>query len=468
MTSKGSKRIDATVFRVNVSYLSEKKFGKFPILGKDVKRQENVSTKLDALKRNILELLLLKQKHKGLIKWNIAWQTHQSNGLAHLDILLIYQKNIKKSLTSLDWLLEICPQDTGHFSQKQGHKPKVNITGYSLKRLNQAIIQYGEKEDPKPLSNLAPEDSARFLTMAEIKRDPFRYFELIMDKDPYNFDIAYYAKKYDLAYQIPGWSSVKSKLNDIQAAARALTEQKKPGIKYIDRPLIEQNLLPQQLQIYDQYPCFPKIIEFINQIPTYGYNRPHKTLNLYIHGPQGIGKSSLINQGNNNLSQLVPHYDINLQNKYLNRYTNNVYGFISWNQMKYTDFSPNWVLKLLEGADLQIPIRYSSNIKRDNPLIIATSNLSLSQQIQRRFHGQPSLQRMAKSNLLDERIVEVYVPVKMFFLQKLIISACEDSQIKTEKVADQSQDDSSKTTQNEANNPYESEKDTSSWLNSLW
>lgn len=421
MTKSKTKQMAASIYRLNISYLSAEKFGKFEVLGKNVKRRPNLSPALEGLKGRVLELIWLHQKHRGLANYTIAWQTHQSVGLAHLDILLHYEKNIKKSRSSFDYLLAICPQDLGYFTQKQGQKPQVHITPYSTTRLNVAILEYGQKEDPRLLSNFSPEDSVRLLELAAIKKDPYRYFELIMRQDPYNFDLSYYSQKYDLMHNVSGWSSIKTKLTDAQAACRALTEQKKPGILHISRQLIEQRLTPQQLEVFDKYQCFQTIVDYLNQIPKYKYDRPHKTLNLYIYGPKGTGKTSFINQGPTNLAQLVPHYDINLQNKYLNRYYNNVYGFISWNQFKYTDFSPNWVLKLLEGLDLQIPIRYASNVKRDNPLIIATSNMSLSQHIQRRFKDQPKLIEMAKSNLLNERIVEVYVPVNMIFMQKLLV-----------------------------------------------
>ena len=420
-TKKIRKQLNSIIYRINISYLSEAVFGKFQVLGKATQRKPNLSPSLDQLKSNVLELILIKQKHKGLNSYSIAWETHQSNGLAHLDILLMYQNRIKKSLSSFDYLLELCPQDLGYFTLKQGQKPQVYLTGYPVTRLNQAIIQYGVKEDPEVLTTFSPDHSTRYLILAQIKADPYRYFRDIMVQDPYNFDLSYYAIEYNLDSNIKGWSSVKSKLNDTQAAARALIQHKKPGIQYITRQLIQQRLTPLELQTFDKYTCFPKIVEFLNQIPSYGPHRPHKTLNLYIYGPKGIGKTSFITEGPTNLAQLVPHYDINLQNKYLNRYYNNVYGFISWNQLKYTDFSPNWVLKLLQGTNLQIPIRYSSNVKRDNPLIIATSNMSFTQHIQRRFKDDSILIQMAKANLINQRIVEIFVPVPMFFLQKLLV-----------------------------------------------
>ena len=51
------KQMDASVYRLNISYLSEKKFGVFPTLGKDVKREVNICPLLEALKGQILQLL---------------------------------------------------------------------------------------------------------------------------------------------------------------------------------------------------------------------------------------------------------------------------------------------------------------------------------------------------------------------------------------------------------------------------
>ena len=417
-TSNTRTRYKNTVFRLNISFLRQDIFGVFPILGKNVKREPNLSPKLEALKGSVLELIWHHQKHKGLDCYTIAWQTHQSNGLAHLDILLKYDNCIQKYASSFDYLLPLCPQDLELLPDK---KPRINITGYSLKKINQAVLEYGQKEDPKPFNTFTHEQSVHHLILAAIKKDPFDYFNELMKKDPYNFDLSYYSQKYNLIKAIPHWSAVKAKMVDAQTASKALIQQSKPGIQHISRQLIEKQLTSEELAIFDKHPCFQIIVNHLNQIPKYGPARPHKTLNLWLYGPKGIGKTSFLGQGPVNLKSLVPTYDMNMQNKYLNRYYNHVYSIISWNQAKYSDFSPTFILKLFQGLPVQIPIRYSSNIKRDNPLIIATSNMSLTSQIERRFKDQPHLITMAKSNLLNERIVEVQVPVPMFFMQKLLV-----------------------------------------------
>lgn len=406
----------ASIYRLNISYLSNNVFGKFSVLGKNVKRQLHISPKLEALKSQILELILLNQNHRGLVNYTLAWQTHQSNGLAHLDILLKYNKNVKKSLTSFNYLLRLCPQDVHHFSQKQGQKPQVSVTPYSTTRLNQAILEYGQKEDPMPLNNFTPEDSSRHLVLAAIRADPYGYLHDRMTEDPYNFDLAECVQQYDLAKQISNWSSVKTKLLDIRGAKIARLQLMKPGIRVITRQLIEQRLTPDELNVFDSHECFQIIVDHLNQIPKYGPHRPHKTKNLFISGPKDIGKTVFALQ----LGKLVGHYNLKFENKYLNRYVNNKYGFIIWNELKLTDFSPTWILEFLQGIEVPIPMRYNACSKHDNPLVYMTSNLTLDAHLRNRYGDRPDLYRHSTQNL-GARITPVHVPVPMFFMQKLLV-----------------------------------------------
>lgn len=254
-----------------------------------------------------------------------------------------------------------------------------------------------------------------------VKTDPYGYLRDLIAENPETFDLSYYIFKYDLDKEVPKWASIKNNLIEFQAIAKAQWQRKKPGICFIDRGLIERKLSVQQLKTFDTHPCFQLIVDHLNQIPRYGSNRPHKTLNLYLWGAPGIGKTSLFNGTPDSLASITSTYDFNLQNRYQNRYTNNAYGFISWHEFVYTAYPHVSLVKLFEGLDLQIPVRYSSNIKRDNPLIVMTSNISLSEHIEREYKGDPRLTSVAKSSLVNQRISEVYVPVPMFFMQKLLV-----------------------------------------------
>jgi hypothetical protein len=407
------KRLNSCVFRLIISYLN---FEKNLLFDKNIPRKKDIRPDLEILKNNVLDSILLRQKSKGLQYYTVAWETHSSNLLPHLDILLVYQKTLKKSYSSFDYLLPLCPQDITLVPV-----PYVNITSYSKTQLNLAILEYGQKEDPIPLSNINETMSLKLLRLNEIKKDPYSYLQDRMKEDPYNFHIDDYIEQHDLARHIPNWRCIKSKLNDIQQARIGRLQLLKPGIKYISRSLIQKRLSSQELITFDTYPCFQIIVDHLNQIPSYGFNRPHKTMNLLITGPKNIGKTSLLEGHPNSLDRYVGSYSVKLENKYLNSYKNNKYGFINWNEFKYSDFSPTWVLQFLEGCKVTIPMRWNACIKKDNPLIIMTSNLSLDEHISNRFSNNPRFLQIARDNL-NVRITNVHVPVPMYFMQKLLVS----------------------------------------------
>lgn len=198
----------------------------------------------------------------------------------------------------------------------------------------------------------------------------------------------------------------------------AQIELNKPGILHISRDLIESRLNSEELAIFDSSPNFQIIVDHLNQIPLYGPHRPHKTSNLFISGPKDIGKTSLFTV----LAKLCGSYELKIENKYLNRYSNAKYGFVLWNQMKLTDFTHTWILEFLEGMPVSIPMRYNSCIKRDNPLVVMTSNLPLETHIKNRFNDNTFFYNHALQNL-GARITSVNIRVPMFFMQKLLVGA---------------------------------------------
>ena len=128
--------------------------------------------------KHALKLLILQRLHhrpqhrtssmksqfqRGLKYYSISLQPH-SNGVPHLDILLIYDKSILRRYTDFDYLY------------KHG-----NITTY--RRLNDAILDYGKKQDLSPLSNL-PQDYNQIINIQQLKNDPFLYLYNKMKQDP--------------------------------------------------------------------------------------------------------------------------------------------------------------------------------------------------------------------------------------------------------------------------------------------
>ena len=391
---------------------------------------------LQALKYLILERLkhrpqdprshIKSQFDRGLRYYNIALE-HHANGVPHLDILLIYDKSIQRQLVDYDYLL------------KHG-----NITTY--RKLNQAIIDYGKKQDKEALSNI-PEQTKEItiqqkqegsiipkvtkvkvnalIQVQQLKKDPYSYLYKEMCKDPLHFSLQQYVKRHQLSQHITSWSSLKTKLKDMQVAAANLQLKQKPGFKYINRALIEANLNSDQLKAYDSWPGYQIIVDYLNQIVTYGYKRPLKTKNLLISGPAHIGKTSLFEsdlaQSHNCVQNYTAVYPMGTRTWWPD-YKPEVYKLIFWNQAKLTAYSYDTILKVLEGSKVDLPYKGGSTLKYDNPLVLMTSNMTLEQMIDQKFGYNKSYVQMARKNLAV-RIQNVIVPedYDLFLLQKLLV-----------------------------------------------
>ena len=359
------------------------------------------------LKGDALAFLLQNQKHRDLRHYCIALQTHPTTGVPHLDILLLYPKSVQTSLNRFDKFL------------KHG-----NLTVY--RKLNQAILNYGLKEDSCPLSNL-PLDSKQIIQIQQLKSDPYRYLELQMLKDPLHFNLEQYVRTHDLFQYISSWSSLKTKLKDSQVAAANLLLRNKPGFKFITRQLIQSRLSSQQLHLYDSWSGYQTIVDFLNHMILQKGSRQEKSLNLLITGAPNTGKSALVWQrnplpGRSSVSSFCSVYPIGMS-QWFPKYQSDVYHCIYWNEAKLTSYSYDTILKLLDGSPLDLTNKGSVSRKVDNPLIIMTSNLTLQQMIHQKFHYNSSYVQLARDNL-SVRVKNVIVPegYDLFLLQKLLVS----------------------------------------------
>ena len=415
---KKQYRLHYQIFRINISYL--KNYGIFKFR-KGTIREPNISPELQILKSDVLELILKKEISKGLQYYTVVWQTHMSTGQPHLDVLLVYNKSIFKSLSSYDYLLPLCEQ------RESKSTPGVHITGYSKTRLNQAILDYGSKEDPDPLTTL-PEDLGLIINARDLQRDPYSYLYDKMKLDPLNFNLEEYVEINNLSKYIKGWSSIKTKLKDMQVAAANLHLKSKSGFKFITRDLIESRLNTRELELFDSWKGYQTIINHLNLMVVYGCNRNPKSLNLLITGPPNCGKSALVwhplpepQAPYNPLSKYISIYPMGLS-QWFPKYQSGTYRLIYWNEMKLTSYSFDTILKLLDGSPLDLSNKGSVSRKVDNPLIIMTSNMTLDQMIQDKFFYNRKYVEMAKANL-GVRIENVIVPAgyDLFILQKLLI-----------------------------------------------
>ena len=385
------------------------------------------------------------QFQRGLRYYNIAVQ-HHANGIPHLDILLIYQKSIQRQLRDFNFLL------------KPGH-----VTTY--RRLNQAILEYGRKQDKQPVTNISPDqfipndiqlqnqkqsnnDSnvsnkahnesnnyqnpskiintfSSIIQVQELKKDSYSYLYDKMKQDPLHFNLQQYVQYHQLSKYISNWSAIKTKLKDMQTAAANLKLKHKKGFKHINRALIEANLNSDELKVYDSWKGYQTIVDYLNQIITYGYARPLKTRNLLITGRPNVGKTSLfeadLNRTYNCVENYVSVYPMGTRTWWPN-YKPQVYKLILWNEAKLTAYSYDTVLRVLEGSKVDLPYKGGSVLKYDNPLVIMTSNMTLEEMIQQKFNYSQSYRQLARKNLAV-RVQNVIVPegYDLFLLQKLLI-----------------------------------------------
>ena len=419
-------KFDNSIYRLVISNIVG--YGIFEPSPKETKRAPAKCPQLDKLKQQVLDYLLA-QQNKRKVKpthWAIAWQIHPGSGLPHLDILLVFQRNVIAYKTSFDYLIkdlkikQIEPTE----SFQPGH---VWVTPYSPKKLNKAILDYGFKQDPVVVSNLTQIAKAQLVQVNQLKADPYRYLQLQMLKDPLHFNLQQYVRKHDLNQYLPSWSSLKVRLRDSQVAAANLALRSKRGFKFIDKALIQANLNPQQQKVYYSWTGYQVIVDKLNQLVTLGGKRPMKTLNLLITGPASVGKTSLFHNPNHPPDQSAVEdfasvYPMGMST-WFPHYRSDVYKLIFWNQAKLTSYSYDLLLKLLEGSYVDLPTKGGVAPKRDNPLIIMTSNLTLQQMIQQKFHYNRDYIAMARKNLAV-RVQNVIMPegYNLFLLQKLLIA----------------------------------------------
>lgn len=366
------------------------------------------------LKRQILQKLKQgktarkkSQFQRGLQYYHIAVERH-ANGVPHLDILLVYRKPLRIYLTHYDRLY------------KHGY-----ISTY--KKLNEAILNYGKKQDTSALSNL-PQQANQLFERRRISTDSYVYLQQKMLEDPLHFNLQQYVATKGLARYVSNWGSVKTKLKDMQVAYANLKLKTKPGFKLITRELIEATLTSEQLVTYDSWDGYATIVERLNQMILKKGSRDPKSLNLLITGAPNTGKSALVwhpapHGCFNPISKYCSVYPIGMS-QWFPKYQSWVYDCIYWNEAKLTSYSYDTILKLLDGSPLDLSNKGSVSRKIDNPLVIMTSNLTLQQLICLKFNYSEDLRRLARANLAV-RLTNVVVPpgYDLFLLQKLFVQA---------------------------------------------
>lgn len=440
MTKKNILKFDHSIFRLVIRNIQG--YGTFQVPLKGTKRATNICPQLDQLKKRILDKLIQKQSRRSvkLINWVIAWEVHRGSGLPHLDMLLVFERNVQFVSTAFDYLikdLKIQQKDVGD-KVGVGH---VWVTPYSSKKFNKAILEYGWKQDPDVISNIDEISKFQIIKNNEFKADPYRYLQLQMLKDPLHFNLEEYVRKHDLMRYITNWSSLKVKLKDMQIAAANLELKAKPGLSPITRELIQNNLTDSELLEYDSWDGYQIIVDCINQLikkPNYDRTtaNPMHTKHLLITGfHSGIGKTSLVEHdvvrdskyNYPGLQHYYSTYKLKVAESYFPPYRSHNYSLVYWDQFKidsklFSKKNYDFLLSYLGGSQCLLPVKYSIPVRRqDHPFHIMTSNYSLQEHIQVTFDSERA-RNQVKSNLKD-RLIQVRIPSgkNIHFLRKLFI-----------------------------------------------
>ena len=345
--------------------------------------------KKQQFKTDLLDKLLASKTSKKSIKYySIAIESH-ADGNPHLDMLIIFEKQIALQNKELDFL-----------ANKHG-----NLTRY--RTLNQAILEYGSKEDT-PLTNL--ENVQYILNEQDIKKCPVTFLMKQVDKNPFGFDFIQYCLDNNHFTTIQRWSYVKNKIKDYQEGLCNKLLKSKPGIPVITKEKIQSTLTDFQLKVFHSHPFYSTIVNYLNDISTYGWERPFTSKQLYISGKSRIGKSYLIRT----LSQYTSTYPVGTQN-WFPKFQNFTYKLMIWDQCDLKMMSKEQMLQLFDGDPFNLPYKGGSILKRDNQLWLMCSNKTLQQQF---IHAGYDTSKDPLSNqyidqqvtALRNRIEEIRVP----------------------------------------------------------
>lgn len=330
------------------------------------------------------------------------------DGTPHFHVILVYSR--RKSIERPDYYDYL------------GLHPNIQVM-----RNMKAALQYVHKQDLTPLTNMDLLHQRR-VSRARDSSSLYQLLEQQMLRDPFNFDVARFFQDHDLFRQVyrTNYSKAISLLRMAQQAKCNSLLQNRRGFIPIDRPLIEQKLSPFQLQIFDSWGGYQRIVDYLNTMNVERGRRQQKSLNLLITGPPSTGKSALFWQrdplpGRSSVVNHLPLYPMGMRDWFPD-YRSDVYAGIYWNQAKLTSYSYDVILQLLDGSPVMLPAKGGGHKKVDNPLVILISNMTLEQMIHQKFYYNRSYQVLARSNLAV-RVQNLVLPpgYDLFLLQRLLV-----------------------------------------------
>lgn len=335
----------------------------------------------DTLK--IINLIKNKEKHIKYIL--VALETHQNND-THYHIFLHYSK--RKNIINPRYFDYIFNQHGDY----QKAKSVFDVIQYIKKDGN--FQEWGNC----PESNIEPLETL----LTEIKRGNIDSFKIIKDDK---------LKVIDLFNKIGQIDRFEKKLQQINHEA----------INRAKSTLSDIHLKP----FNDE---FLKVLKFIKNNLS---NRPYKAPILHIWSKEpDTGKTSLINL----LYKNTPCY-LWPDDMWFQEYKNDLYQFILWDEFNLLGWKIPFLNRFFAGNPMNLPVKGTHAFKKDNPLIILTSNQPLIEHIAHKYPGK-NPERLFTYKTLLARIHEIEIKEPFFqnfhkwkklLLQNLVFELPSDS-----------------------------------------
>lgn len=335
---------------------------------------------IDGLKKVFFQLILKHERH--LEHLGVAQKTN-SDGLFYVYVYIqyIYRRTLSRK----------------HFKYLPNGYPRVSV----VRGINDALDYiYGEDRAPLLTKGFS---SLYLINTIKIKRDLLAMLWSKMQKDALNFNVWQYITQNGLTtvFEKKCWQNAIFQLEAHQAIQADRALRGSTSLHYITRQLIQQSLTTHELQLYDSWEGYQKIVDHINQIALNKYLRPVSAKHLLL-----VGRKDISTKIANEIRKYVAVFNFRLKKRFP-YYENDVYSMILFNQFYLNRMSYKKLLTILNVDRARLTYG-CENVKIDNPLIYITSNKSLEQHICDKFKDE-NTRTQARYNL-RLRITQVVIP----------------------------------------------------------
>ncbi len=267
-------------------------------------------------------------KDKGIhVHFAIAFSKRQTFGCAHWKYLFEKQANIQK----ITW----------------NARSRADAFHYSTKT-NASIAKFGERV----LSRLTVPDREM---SGERLHD---YIRKVIEEGSSLLDLETHEMLEVRSYCSRNREQIRKTVAYLQTISHEKKLANLEGFDVKDVELVSNPKHKQILQFFAQANSAPK-----------PWEQPFKTRALYICSKPNFGKTSLVNH----IKNLAPAYSFPAKEWFVN-YRNNFYWFIYWDEPEFKYFGKAFLKRLLQGEQIDLPIKGSSVDKSDSPLFVMLSN----------------------------------------------------------------------------------------------